>query len=146
MLVMSGVIGPGAFHRFQADVNRIRPDFIVLDGPGGGVFEAILIGTEIRRRGLATLVRGNRSCASACAIVFLSGRTRYLGNGASVGLHSAANDGGRADANGTNFMARYLSGVGVPRSIVRQMAAIPPSDIRWLTKTEQRSLGIRPYE
>jgi hypothetical protein len=142
-LVLSGVIGPGAFLRFKAELDRRNPDVVVVDGPGGRVFEAVLIGTEIRRRGLSTVVPKNRSCASACTIVFLSGRTRSLQSGASLGLHAAADGGHAADPAGTKFMYGYLSRVGVSKDLAREMAAVPPNRVKWLNAAQQRALGVR---
>ena len=146
VLVMTGVIGPGSYRQFRRAVARAKPDLIILDGPGGILGEAIRIGNEIRRRGLTTLVDANRSCASACAVVFLSGRTKYMRRGAHVGLHAASFIDGRADAEATDYMASYLRQVGVPRSILRKMAATAPDDISWLTRAEQRALKIRAVD
>ena len=142
-LLVSGVIGPGSYDEFRAALWRAEPELVVLDGPGGVLGEALLIGEEVRRRQLNTLVAANRSCASACAIVFLSGRTKYLGAGATVGLHSASYADGRADPEATALMAAYLRGVGVPNATLRRMARTAPSDIRWLTKAEQKAMGIQ---
>ena len=141
-LVLSGVIGPGAFLRFRAELDRTNPQVVIVDGPGGRVFEAVLIGTEIKRRGLATVVPRNRSCASACTIVFLSGRTRSLQSGASLGLHAAADGGTTADPAGTQLMYGYLSRVGVSKQMAREMAAVPPDQVKWLTASQQRALGV----
>ncbi len=146
VLLVSGVIGPGAHQQFRAALSRGIPELVVLDGPGGILGEALLIAEEVRRRRLNTLVADNRSCASACAIVFLSGRTKYLGSGAAVGLHSASFADGRADPKATEIMAAYLRQVGVPSSTLRNMARTAPSDIRWLTRAEQRAVGIRAYQ
>lgn len=146
VLLVSGVIGPGAHQQFRAALSRGSPKLVVLDGPGGVLGEALLIGEEVRRRRLDTLVAPHRSCASACAIVFLSGSTKYLGSGANVGLHSASYADGRADPEATELMAAYLRQLGVPASTLRRMALTAPSDIRWLTKAEQRAIGIRPYQ
>jgi hypothetical protein len=43
-------------------------------------------------------------------------------------------------------MASYLRQVGVPRSILRRMAATAPDDISWLTKAEQKALRIRALD
>ena len=142
-LLVSGVIGPGSYDEFRAALANARPELVVLDGPGGVLGEALLIGTEVRKRNLDTMVGPNRSCASACAIVFLSGRVKYLASGASVGLHSASYADGRADPEATDLMARYLRNVGVPNSTLRRMARTAPSDIRWLSKAEQKAMGIR---
>lgn len=144
-LLISGVIGPGAYEEFRDAIARNPSAIVVLDGPGGFLGEALLIGEEIRRRRLDTLVAQNRRCASACAVVYLSGRTKYLGSGAAVGLHAASYADGRADAEATEVMAAYLRQVGVPTATLRRMARTAPSDIRWLTADEKRAIGIRPY-
>jgi membrane-bound ClpP family serine protease len=145
VLLVSGIIGPGAHRQFQEALWRGEPKLVVLDGPGGVLGEAILIAEEVRRRGLSTLVTANRSCASACAIVFLSGRSKYMGAGANVGLHSASYADGRADPEATQLMAAYLSQLGVPDRTLRRMARTAPSDIRWLTAAERRAIGVKPY-
>jgi hypothetical protein len=144
-LLVSGVIGPGSYDEFLAAVSRGSPELVVLDGPGGILGEALLIGEEVRRRNLSTMVGPNRSCASACAVVFLSGRTKYMANGASVGLHSASFADGRADPEATAVMAAYLRGMGVPNATLKRMSRTAPDDIRWLTKSEMRALGIKAY-
>lgn len=143
-LVISGPIGPGTYRRFMVDLERKRPSVIVLDGPGGRILDAMMIGTEIRRRGLATMVLHNRSCASACALIFLSGGTRYIDGGARIGVHSAANS-GREDPGATAMMVRYLASMGVPAGITRKLTATPSRDMRWLTHGDHRALGLRRY-
>jgi hypothetical protein len=142
-LLVSGVIGPGSYDEFRAALMNATPELVVLDGPGGILGEALLIGSEVRRLKLDTMVGPNRSCASACAIVFLSGRVKYLATGASVGLHSASYADGRADPEATELMAAYLREVGVPGSTLRRMARTAPNDIRWLSKAEQKAMAIR---
>jgi membrane-bound ClpP family serine protease len=142
-LLVSGVIGPGSYEEFRAALSGARPELVVLDGPGGILGEALLIGQEVRRLKLNTMVGPNRSCASACAVVFLSGRVKYMANGASVGLHSASYADGRADPEATELMARYLRDMGVPSSTLKRMARTAPKDIRWLTRAEQKAMGIR---
>jgi hypothetical protein len=144
-LLVTGVIGPGSYEEFRAAVARSTPELVVIDGPGGVLGEALLIGEEVRRRHLSTLVSSHRSCASACAVVFLSGRTRYVGDGAVVGLHSASFADGRADPEATAVMADYLREVGVPSATLRRMSHTAPSDIRWLTAAEKKAMGIRTY-
>jgi hypothetical protein len=146
VLLVSGVIGPGSYDEFRTAISRNTPKIIVIEGPGGVLGEALLIGEEIRRRRLDTLVAAHHRCASACAVVFLSGHTRYLGAGASVGLHSASFADGRTDPEATQVMAAYLSKLGVPSSTLVRMAHTAPSDIRWLTKAEQQAIGIRIYQ
>ncbi len=144
-LLVSGMIGPGSYDEFRAAILRANPELVVLDGPGGILGEALMIAEEVRRRQLNTLVASNRTCASACALVFLSGRTKYLAAGAAVGLHSASFADGRADPEATRLMADYLRELGVPNSTLRRMARTAPNQIRWLTKAEQQAMGIRVF-
>ena len=144
-LLVTGVIGPGSYDEFRSALERATPELVVIEGPGGVLGEALMIGEEVRRRHLTTLVGPHRSCASACAVVFLSGRTKYVGAGATIGLHSASFADGRADPEATAVMADYLRGVGVPGATLRRMARTAPSDIRWLTKAEQNAMGIKLY-
>jgi hypothetical protein len=143
VLSMSGVMGPGSYREFRRVLRRAEPDLIVLEGPGGVLGEAILIADEVRKRGIATAVGPNDRCASACAIVFLAGRTKYMGRGAKVGLHSATFVDGQADPEATGVMAAYLAELGVPESTLRRMAMTAPDHIRWLSKAEQKALGIK---
>jgi hypothetical protein len=145
VLTVNGMIGPGAYRQFRAALYNGNPDLVVLNGPGGILEEAFLIAEEVRRRGLDTLVAPNGACASACAVVYLAGRNKYLGSGGAIGLHSASSADGRADAEATAIMAEYLSRLGVPQSTLRRMAQTAPSDIRWLTRSELRAVGIRAY-
>jgi hypothetical protein len=145
-LLVTGVIGPGSYEEFRSALDRGTPQLVVIDGPGGVLGEALMIGQEVRRRHLSTLVGAHHSCASACAIVFLSGRSKYVGAGAVIGLHSASYADGRADPEATAVMADYLRGVGVPNATLKRMARTAPSDIRWLTKSEQRAIGIQAFK
>ena len=145
ILLMSGVIGRDAYDQFRQAVTEADPSVVVLEGPGGYLAESILIGQEVRKRGLVTVVLPNSRCASACAVVFLSGRSKYMGRNAHVGLHAASSEDGRASARGTGVMARYLRSIGVPAAILRQMSETAPSNIRWLGRAERRALGIQGF-
>ncbi len=50
-----------------------RKFVISLDSPGGSYQEGLDLAVELRRRGIATVVRTGNSCASACALAFLGG-------------------------------------------------------------------------
>jgi membrane-bound ClpP family serine protease len=145
-LLVTGVIGPGSYDEFRSALDHGAPELVVIDGPGGVLGEALMIGQEVRRRHLNTLVGAHHSCASACAVVFLSGRSKYVGAGAVIGLHSASYADGRSDPEATQVMADYLRGVGVPSATLRRMARTLPSDIRWLSKAEQRAMNIQAFK
>ena len=146
VLVMQGTINLGAYREFLRAVSRTKPDLVIMEGPGGVLGEAMMIADEIRARRIDTLVSPNRSCASACAVIFLAGRTKYLGRGAAVGLHSARFRDGRRSREGTTIMAAYLRRLGVPQSILRRMERTAPSEIAWLSRSDQRALRIQAVD
>lgn len=58
---------------------------IVLDSPGGHVYEGRGSGNLIQRHGLDTFVFGQ--CSSACTTAFIAGKTRVLGPEGRLGFH-----------------------------------------------------------
>ncbi|MEQ8354246.1 MAG: hypothetical protein RH942_01805 [Kiloniellaceae bacterium] len=58
---------------------------IVLDSPGGHVYEGRGVAALIQRHGLETYVLG--TCSSACTTAFIAGRTRILGPDGRLGFH-----------------------------------------------------------
>jgi hypothetical protein len=75
--------------------------------------------------------------------MFLAGRAKYMGKGAKLGLHSASFLDGEMDPEATGVMAAYLAEVGVPSITLRRMAITAPDHIRWLTRAEQKAIGIK---
>jgi hypothetical protein len=142
-LFLSGPMVPGTYQRFRASLQNGDPQFVVLDGPGGHLVEAVLIGTEIRRRGLSTVVRANRSCASACAVAYLAGKQKYAGSGAAIGLHPASDRSGYFDTSATELMFAYLRDMGVPTRLLK--AKLTPATIWWLSGSDRRTLGISSF-
>jgi len=58
---------------------------IVLDSPGGHVYEGRGVAKLIQRQGLDTYVFG--TCSSTCTTVFIAGKTRVLGPQGRLGFH-----------------------------------------------------------
>ncbi|MDE4913915.1 hypothetical protein PQI07_24905 [Methylobacterium sp. 092160098-2] len=65
-----------------------------LTSDGGLVEEGAAIGALVAARGLATYVPD--ACASACTLIFVRGRTRYLATGGRLGFHAPTRSGRRA--------------------------------------------------
>ncbi|MGT2488326.1 hypothetical protein ACU4GA_25120 [Methylobacterium oryzae CBMB20] len=66
---------------------------IHLTSDGGLVEEGAAIGALVAARGLATYVPD--ACASACTLIFVRGRTRYLATGGRLGFHAPYEIGAR---------------------------------------------------
>jgi hypothetical protein len=86
MLDFSGGISFGTAKEFETmlkAMDHVRT--VRLNSNGGRIAEAQKISDLIRARGLSTYV--TRQCASACTIIFLGGKQRYLHTTARLGFH-----------------------------------------------------------
>jgi hypothetical protein len=60
--------------------------WLLLESPGGLLFDGLDLGRQVRSAGFRTITR--YSCASACSMIFLGGTERVLvGSRARIGLH-----------------------------------------------------------
>ena len=86
LLVFEGTLELGVTKRL-AGLLDAHPSIatIRLDSPGGNVFEARGLASQIRARGLDTLVQGE--CSSACTLVFVGGANRSIATEARLGFH-----------------------------------------------------------
>ncbi|MGG7646095.1 hypothetical protein ACQ5SP_14890 [Rhodovulum sp. YNF3179] len=86
-LFMDGVIGvadAGEFRRLIAGNDLAR---LGLSGPGGTLRAALAIGEQVQSAGLATFIPAGQDCASGCALVFVHGREREVGENGRLGFH-----------------------------------------------------------
>jgi hypothetical protein len=86
MLDFSGSIAFGTAKEFETmlkAMDNVRT--VRLNSNGGRIAEAQKISDLIRARGLSTFV--TQQCVSACTIVFLGGKQRYLLSTARLGFH-----------------------------------------------------------
>ena len=95
VVALQGFVSRDASIKFDDVVKKAvaigcsRPLTMLLESPGGSLFDGILLGREVRSQGLRTVARYD--CASACAIIFLGGAERMLvGSRARIGFHQAA--------------------------------------------------------
>ncbi|SFL64726.1 hypothetical protein SAMN05192568_10083 [Methylobacterium pseudosasicola] len=113
-----------------------------LTSDGGLVEEAEAIGALVAERGLATYVPD--ACASACTLVFVRGRTRYLAAGAHLGFHAPyeLGPGGRIEAVDPGAeRAAYLAAGLTPDFVARTMT-VAPEDI-WIPEPKLlREAGV----
>jgi hypothetical protein len=89
LIVVRGEILPGDADRFVAIVDSVSVGAVLLESPGGNLFDGLVIGRAIRESGLTTGVAPDTACASACALAWLGGTTRYMDPSALVGFHAA---------------------------------------------------------
>jgi hypothetical protein len=110
---------------------------------GGSVLAGIEIGRIIRLRNYMTLVSDSASCASACAIAWLGGTTRYMAAKAKIGFHAAFNpETGQETGVGNALIGSYLSQIGLPDRAVIYATRASPQSMTWLTMSDAQEKGI----
>lgn len=100
-----------------------------LTSDGGLVEEATAIAAEVAERGLSTYVPD--VCASACTLIFVRGKHRYLAEGGQLGFHAPydAEEGGRmSPVDSAPERAAYRA-AGIADSFVAQALAVPSAEI-----------------
>lgn len=138
-----GTIQPGdeqKFARFNHPYAVVRPS-----GPGGVIGPAVEIGKMIWKRGYTTLVnRQDGGCASACTIIWLSGRKSAIQINSILEFHTAYDKNTMQPSEEANqYLMDHLMSVGLTR---RQASALthaaPPQGVRDATLWWARELGF----
>ncbi|HYW58283.1 MAG TPA: hypothetical protein VE934_15110 [Polaromonas sp.] len=130
---------PGNYNRFIQSV--------FLDSPGGDLVETVKIANLLERSYAATHVPAGARCYSACFILWMSGVSRHVALGATLGVHRInVKVGGEVmDAGSERFVniARrvesYMAALGTPRAILDKMNSTAPGEMfvftqRWLAE------------
>jgi hypothetical protein len=129
-----------------ADAARYSSDAMVLfQSRGGNLIAAIEIGRTIRRKGFSTLVPDKMQCASACALAWLGGRTRYMSASAHVGFHAVYTDkSGRpmVSSAGNALVGAYLNELGLSSSAIIYITSAAPTQMQWLSLADAQQAGI----
>ena len=145
-VTVTGPIGLEDDQEFFRSAARLTDPIVVLSSPGGSTRAAINIGKFLRLRALDTLVPEGQSCMSACGLIWLAGRTRYMGSTSQVGFHASyLMKGGEAVESGVAnaIVGAYLANLGLPDRVVVYVTQAPPDQINLLTRSDARSLGIQ---
>ena len=112
VIALRGFISEHARRGFVRVVERAkntgcRQVWMLLESPGGSLRAGIELGQEVLAEGFSTIV--NRSCASACALIFMAGRQRVLmGRTARIGLHQTGTSDPRFEDAGKDCHASSL--------------------------------------
>ena len=94
-LLVLGVTQASDVGTIQGHIRDDNIDTLILRGPGGDLEAAFAISDLVIENQLDTVVPDDTDCASAsasasasaCAIIFVAGSVRELGNGARIGFH-----------------------------------------------------------
>jgi len=146
---VSGKINPAHYIRIKGEINKgdadaFRPEafseirlhkqvFVVLESNGGAAMEALNIGTAIRKMDFDTLVFSNKTCASACALIWLAGHYRWAGPKAAIGFHAIYYGEGNISSGGNALVGAYLRDLGLSLKAIRYLTQAPPDGMEWLS-------------
>lgn len=86
-VLIRGAITPGDGRRITAELQRLAPNDVALDSPGGSVSDALEIGRVVRQLGIDTGIDAGAVCLSACPYIFVGGVTRVVSDEARFGVH-----------------------------------------------------------
>jgi hypothetical protein len=147
VLAVSGKFDRAAANGFRKELDdaKLRAgDTVAFSSPGGNVTQAIIIGEEIRMRGLNTAVAAfdgsgrmrAASCASACVLAYAGGAQRIGLPESRLGVHrfttTVQTEDSVADTQQmVGLILAYIRRMGVSSTIMEMMSAT--EDIRWLT-------------
>ncbi len=145
IITVTGELVLGDERRFSNIAVQAKGAVVLFDSPGGSVPAAIQIGKAIRLEGFVTIVSEGNTCASACALAWLGGVVRYMGNSAKVGFHAAyinASGEKQVSSVANALIGGYLNGLGYSENAIAYFTSAPPEGVRWLTFGEAARLGI----
>jgi hypothetical protein len=117
--------------------------YVSLDSPGGEVVEALNIGTIIRKMNFDTIVRGGKTCASACGLIWLAGRERWVSEEAFIGFHAVYYGEGNVSSAGNALVGAYLRDLGLSLKTINYLTQPAPESMEWLSGKTLDSVGIK---
>jgi hypothetical protein len=154
---VTGHIDQGDTNAFVAVTHNMQKATIYFFSPGGAVRDGIAIGLFIRRKSFTTAVVDGQTCWSACALAWLGGAKRFLGNSAAVGFHApyrktkttrqgdakGAEMVRQRDAKGAEMVSQYLKRVNLPDRVAAYVLEAGPDQLNLLLSDDDgRTHGI----
>jgi hypothetical protein len=147
---LSGEITSGDADRFKALITEANQQkrvvaTVFLNSTGGSLGEGVEIAAAVKYGRIATSVKSDHVCASACFLIFAAGSERFANHSARIGVHGASDRNGREAGDATVLMSRALRELGVPPAILGKLVVTPPSEIFWLTLDDLRSMSVTMF-
>lgn len=141
-----GQINLGDDERFTRVVLKLDEAIVLFDSPGGNLSAGLGIGRVIQLKKFLTAVDADSTCASACALAWLSGSKRFVAQPGHVGFHAAyfTNGNGQVTETGSGnaLVGAYLNGLGMTTAAIQYLTERPPAEVNWLSPELAKLLGI----
>jgi peptidoglycan hydrolase-like protein with peptidoglycan-binding domain len=147
IITIQGDFALDDIEQFQTKTLMASNAVVLLASDGGNLKAGIEIGKLIRLRGYLSIVPDGARCASACALAWLGGRPRMMGETALVGFHAAYDPeaggaNGETSSIGNALIGAYLNALGLPERAVIYITAAPPDAIKWLNLADAERIGL----
>ena len=147
LIVVEGDFEPGDVDAFRAKVATLSTPraAVAFRSDGGSLVAGIRIGTLIREKKFSTIIPDHGSCASACALAWLGGARRFMGDGASVGFHAAyilKSYGPIESSSGNAILGAYLNQLGLSEEAILYITQAAPTSIQWMNMDDAGKYGI----
>jgi hypothetical protein len=147
LVSISGQLNKGDDETFRQNVGDLRSAIVFMAGPGGVLTAAISIGLTIRKKGFETAVIGGATCVSACALAWLGGSPRRMGEGASIGFHRPRNRKTKEPTpQGDALVEAYARQLKLPHAALTVLLRAEPGSMTWLTETQASAYGVHYSE
>jgi hypothetical protein len=119
---------------------------VALNSLGGLVGVAAQIGEIVHTKGYVTVVENE--CQSACTLIWLSGKPRWVFKGSTVGFHSTRknNDSPERSREGNDAVREYLDYLGISVKASNWMLSADPESMNYLNKDIAQKLNIEYSE
>ena len=147
-----GTINDEDFKTFTEKTDQIYPIgaghpnkqvIVTLMSYGGKAIPAVQIGDRIRKRSMSTFVPADRTCTSACALIWLAGSPRTVGDTPQIGFHAVYDPTTRRETGAGNaVVGAYLRDLGIGYKAIVFMTRKGPTSVEWLTPNLAKELGV----
>ncbi|HEY6815625.1 MAG TPA: hypothetical protein VI168_08815 [Croceibacterium sp.] len=144
-ILITGEILPGDEEVFTQLSRRFPRATIYLESPGGALMASIEIGKLVRARRHATAVLDDSTCTSACALIWIAGAPRYLGQRGRLGFHASYTDEGNRMVEtgvGNAMVGHYLSQLDLSEDATVFATIASPDQMNWLTAENSNEAEI----
>lgn len=125
IITVTGDITYGDFAHFKERVNGASHAIVVFDSPGGRLGPAIDIAQYIKSAGFYTYVKDESVCRSACSVMWLAGRRRFLEEKGVIGFHAPVDvDGNKASTAPEISHALFgwaFGTLGIPEEVIMRI-------------------------
>lgn len=143
-LVVDGQIGDGFADKVISRLRAERAVGLVINSPGGSLYEARELGRWLRENGFPVGV--DKLCTSACVDVLAGGIERYVTANAKLGIHQSKVPANLSSHEGGQLAvvtaALYLREMGIDDSVALAAAAVPNNQMYWISLGEALETGL----